>query len=175
MQNLEKTIEPLGDSPASSWDPPFCGDMNILIRRDGSWIHEGRLIRRKKLVQLFSTIIRLEKDGHYYLVSPVEKLRIQVEDCPFVVNQMDVKLKEDNQTIVMTTNVGEVVEVSKERPIKISDTELEAPHPVIHIRDGLVALINRSVFYRLMELAESVSGKIGVRSLGEFLSFEESE
>jgi hypothetical protein len=174
LQNLEKTIKPLGDSPASSWDPPFCGDMNILIGRDGSWFHEGRLIRRKKLVQLFSTIIRLEKDGQYYLVSPSEKLRIQVEDCPFVVNQMDVKFDEDNQIIVMTTNVGEVVEVSKERPIKVNDTELGAPHPVIHIRDGLVALINRSVFYRLMELAESVSGKIGVWSSGEFLSFEES-
>ena len=174
MQNLEKTIKPLGGSPASSWDPPFCGDMNILIGRDGSWFHEGRLIRRKKLVQLFSTIIRLEKDGQYYLVSPSEKLRIQVEDCPFVVNQMDVKFDEDNQIIVMTTNVGEVVEVSKQRPIKVSDTELGAPHPVIHIRDGLVALINRSVFYRLMELAESVSGEIGVRSSGEFLSFEGS-
>ena len=103
MQNLEKTIKPLGDSPASSWDPPFCGDMNILIGRDGSWFHEGRLIRRKKLVQLFSTIIRLEKDGQYYLVSPSEKLRIQVEDCPFVVNQMDVKFDEDNQIIVYKT------------------------------------------------------------------------
>ena len=107
-------------------------------------------------------------------MSPSEKLRIQVEDCPFVVNQMDVKFNEDDQIIVMTTNVGEVVEVSKERPIKVNDTELGAPHPVIHIRDGLVALINRSVFYRLMELAESVSGKIGLWSSGEFLSFEES-
>lgn len=175
LQNLERMIKPRGVAPVSDWDPPFCGDMNIFIRRDGSWLHEGTLIRRKSLVQLFSTIMKLEKDGQYYLVSPIEKLRIQVEDCPFVVNQMDVETNQDNQTIVMTTNVGEIVEISKERPVKIGNTELGAPHPVVHIRDGLLALVNRAVFYRLMELAESVSGEIGIWSSGDFLGFEQSE
>ncbi|MDG2139929.1 MAG: DUF1285 domain-containing protein [Gammaproteobacteria bacterium] len=175
MQNLERAIEPRGPAPVSDWDPPFCGDMNIFIRRDGSWLHEGTLIRRKNLVQLFSTIMKLENDGQYYLVSPIEKLRIQVEDCPFVVNQMNIKTKEDNQIVVMTTNVGEVVEISKERPIKMGKSELGAPHPVVHIRDGLVALVNRAVFYRLMELAESFSGEIGIWSSGDFVSFEQSE
>ena len=148
---------------------------NMRIASDGRWFHEGKLIRRTKLVQLFSTILRLEEDGYYYLVSPIEKLRIRVEDCPFIVDRMDVEMKDGNQTIVLRTSVSEVIEVSKKHPIKIGKGGQGAPHPVIHVRDGLVALINRPVFYRLAELLETVSGEIGVSSCGKFLRFEGSE
>lgn len=87
---MVRSIKGRGPAPVEQWDPPFCGDMDMLVARDGTWIHEGKPIRRASLVELFASILKLEEDGEYYLVTPVEKVRIQVEDCPFVVLDMDI-------------------------------------------------------------------------------------
>ncbi len=127
----------------------------MLIAHDGTWYHEGKPIRRPAMVQLFASILKREDDGDYYLVTPVEKVRIQVEDCPFVANAMDTVGSGESQSIVFTTNTGETVAADGDHPIVVeADATTDEPHPTIHVRSGLHALINRPVFYRLVELAE---------------------
>ena len=101
-QNSKTSIDPFkiaalikgrGPAPVHLWNPPFCGDIDMLIARDGTWYHEGKPIRRPAMVQLFSTIL-LREDNEYFLVTPVEKVRIKVEDCPFVATQMEIIQKE---------------------------------------------------------------------------------
>lgn len=152
---LVTKIKSRGPAPVHLWDPPFCGDMDMLIARDGSWIHEGRPIRRAAMVRLFASVLKLEENGDYYLVTPVEKVRIRVEDCPFVATAMDTVGDGQSQSIVFTTNTGETVTADSDHPIVVeADTATGEPHPTIHVRSGLHALINRPVFYRLVALAE---------------------
>lgn len=135
------------------------------IARDGTWFHEGRAIRRPAMVKLFSSIL-LREGEEYFLVTPVEKVRIQVEDCPFLVIQMEVEGKGQDQTIVFTTNTDESVRVDATHPITVSSSGAKnEPHPTVHIRNGLNALINRAVFYRLVEIAEESVVK-GHRRMG---------
>ncbi len=125
------------------------------IARDGTWYHEGRPIRRQAMTALFASILLLDEEGGYYLVTPLEKVRIRVDDCPFVVNQMEVSGSGREQSIQFATNVGEVVTLDEEHGLDIEhDPESLEPHPVVHIRSGLMALLSRAVFYRLIALAE---------------------
>jgi len=149
------------------WDPPFCGDMDIVIKKDGTWIHEGSPIKRQAMIALFASILMRADDGDYYLVTPVEKVRIQVEDCPFVALDVDVEGQGNLQTLSFTTNTGEVVTAGKENMLYIDvDKETGEPHPVLHIRRGLYALINRAVFYRLVNLVEQAETAIGKKRRG---------
>lgn len=171
---LVREIKSGGPAPVHLWDPPFCGDMDMLIARDGSWIHEGKPIRRMALVKLFASVLKLEADGEYYLVTPVEKVRIQVEDCPFIAQDMDVCGEGNHQSLVFTTNMGEKVEANAEHLLRIDvNAETAEPHPILHVRSGLHALINRAVFYRMVDLAEerrNESGEVylGIWSGGKF-------
>lgn len=170
---MVRKIKSRGPAPVHLWDPPFCGDMDMQILRDGSWVHEGSVIRRPAMVSLFASVLKREGD-EYFLVTPVEKVRIGVEDCPFVAQQMDATGKGNEQSLVFTTNLGETVTADAEHPLRIdTDPTSGEPHPTVHIRSGLNALINRAVFYRLVELAEteeSGDGEpiLGVWSGGEF-------
>jgi hypothetical protein len=140
--------------PVDQWNPPFCGDMDIVIKRDGSWHYMGSPIGRQKLVKLFSTILR--KDGdEYFLVTPAEKVRIQVEDAPFVAVAVDIKQKGQIQELEFTDNVGNVFVAGEEHPIWVNtDPETQEPSPYIRVRKNLDALIHRNVFYQLVEIAE---------------------
>lgn len=139
------------------WDPPYCGELDIVIKRDGSWVHEGKPIRRAAMVRLFSSVLKLEDDGSYYLVTPVEKVKISVEDCPFVVLEMDVDGAGESQQLRFTTNTGETVTAGAKHQLTVAtNPETGEPHPVLHIRSGLNALLNRAVFYRLVDLAEQI-------------------
>lgn len=143
-----------GAAPVDKWDPPYCGEMDMRIAADGSWHHEGTVIQRQALVQLFSSILRRETDGHYYLVTPAEKVRIQVDDCPFTAVLMDViNQGTDAQILRFTLNTGETVEAGPDHPLQVDYPDGEEPHPVVHVRHGLQALITRSVFYDLAALA----------------------
>jgi len=107
------------------------------------------------MVQLFSSVLKLEDDGDYYLVTPVEKVRISVEDCPFVACEMDVQGSGESQILRFTTNTGESIVAGKGHQIKVEvDPLTDEPHPTVHVRSGLNALINRAVFYRLVNLAQ---------------------
>ena len=137
------------------WNPPFCGDIDIEIRRDGSWWHEGRPIRRKGMAELFASVL-LFNEGEYFLVTPAEKVRIRVEDCPFLLTTLRVENAGDasKQTLYLRTSLGEEVTIGAEHPLCIGvDSSGNAePHPTVNVRAGLLGLVSRSVFYQLAEL-----------------------
>ena len=140
--------------PVDRWNPEFCGDMDLVIRSDGVWVHEGTPIGRPRLVRLLSTVLRRENDGEYYLVTPVEKMRIHVEDRPFLV--VDAECRDDAGSTIwwLTTNVGDKVRLDGEQRLEISMTPHGEPVPEVTVRFGLSARLNRNVFYRLVELAD---------------------
>jgi hypothetical protein len=159
-----------GLPPVHLWNPPNCGDIDIRIRKDGVWFHEGTPIGREALVRLFSTVLRKDEDG-IYLVTPVEKLRIQVEDAPFVAVRVD----RDGDVLRFVTNVGDEVEAGPENPIRVEmDPGTGEPRPYLHVRRGLEALIARPVFYELVEMArerEMPEGRrMAVSSNGEWFT-----
>lgn len=176
---MVRKIKSRGPAPVHLWDPPFCGDMDMLIAKDGSWIHEGKPIRRAALVELFASVLKIADDGEYYLVTPVEKVRIQVEDCPFVALDMDVEGEGRSQNLTFTTNIGEKVTAGEDHLLNIQvHPDSGEPHPTIHVRSGLDALVNRAVFYRLVDLAqpreaESAQSVLGIWSGGQFFALGE--
>ena len=143
-----------GIPPVEKWNPPFCGDIDMHILRNGKWTYMGSEIKRPAMIKLFSNIIRLDDDGHYYLVTPVEKVRIKVDDVPFVAVSMN-KIKEEGvNCLSFMTNVQDEVTLSKENPIEIVINNNGEPSPYITIRKNLKALISRSVYYDLINMAE---------------------
>ncbi|MEQ8366376.1 MAG: DUF1285 domain-containing protein [Roseicyclus sp.] len=157
--------------PVHLWNPPFCGDLDMEIRRDGTWFYEGTPIGRAPLVRLFSTILKLE-DGKFYLVTPVEKVGIRVQDAPFVAQDFAATGDGQAQIVTFTTNVGDSVVAGPDKPIRVERDETGEPSPYVHVRAGLEALIDRKSFYRLVDLGEShfVDGEdwFGVWSSGAF-------
>ena len=141
--------------PVDSWQPERTGTIDIRIDHHGDWFHENTRFKRAALVKLFAGILRLD-DSEYYLVTPVEKLRIEVEDVPFVAVDFEVSQLETEQQIAVTTNVGDVVVLGAEHPL-----EMRSGVPYVHIRRGLWARLLRSAFYRLIEVAEEVPDKPG--------------
>lgn len=157
-----------GLPPVDKWNPPFCGDLDMRIARDGTWFYLGTPIGRPELVRLFSTIIR--KDGdEYFLVTPVEKVGITVDDAPFVA----VDFNREGDGLRFETNVGDEVTAGPDHPIRVvRDAQTGEPSPYILIRRNLEALIDRKSFYRLVDIGEIAAheGKdwFGVRSHGRF-------
>lgn len=149
--------------PVHLWNPAHCGEIDIVIKANGDWLHEGALISRPALVRLFSTVLRRDADG-VYLVTPVEKLKITVEDAPFVA----VGVEDDGGDLVFTTNVGDIVRADAAHAIRVeNDPATATPRPYLHIRAGLDALIARPVFYELVERAtEREDGSLAVASGG---------
>lgn len=153
-----------GLPPVHLWNPPHCGEIDIRIRKDGVWLHEGTPIGREALVRLFSTVLRLDPDG-YHLVTPVEKMKIVVEDAPFIATRVDRR----GEALVFQTNVGDTVEAGPETPIRVeTDPKTGEPRPYVHVRRGLEALIARPVFYELADMAVARDGVWGVDSNGAF-------
>ena len=143
-----------GLPPVDKWNPPFCGDIDLKILRDGRWMYMGTEIKRPAMVRLFSTILRLDPDGEYYLVTPVEKVRIQVEDTPFLIVSMD-KLKKENKTsLIFYTSLKDEIILTKKNPISIEVNDKNEPSPYILVRNNLRGLISRSVYYELIEYAQ---------------------
>jgi len=154
--------------PVERWNPAHCGDIDIRIARDGTWFHQGTPIGRKELVRLFSTILR--KDGNdYVLVTPAEKMRIKVEDAPFLAVLVDVQGEGREQLLTFTTNVGDQALAGAGHPIRVEiDPVTEEPAPYVHVRGGLEAKIARPVYYELANLAVRDGDRFGVWSGGEF-------
>jgi len=160
-----------GLPPVHKWNPDFCGDIDMRIARDGSWHYMGTPIDRKRMVRLFSTILRHDADGKFYLVTPVEKIGITVDDAPFVAVEMEVRGAGRDQVLAFRTNVDDHVILNSAHPLRVEeDPETGEPSPYILVRDRLEALIARSVFYDLVELAEEQDGRLGVWSEGTFFA-----
>lgn len=152
-----------GLPPVHLWNPARCGDIDIVIRRDGRWMHEGAPIGREALVRLFSTVLRLDPDG-FHLVTPAEKLRITVEDAPFLAVRVDREGTDHEPVLRFLTNVGDVVEAGPDNAIRVeSDPETGEPAPYLHVRRGLEARLTRPVFYELVEMAAPRSTPEGLR------------
>ena len=161
-----------GPPPVHLWNPPYCGELDIRIARDGSWSYLGTPIGRPALVRLFASILKREGD-RYFLVTPVEKVGIVVEDAPFLAVDFDLTDPGPNQTIAFTTSVGDRVEAGPDRPIRVAhDDPSGAPAPYVLVRPGLEARIDRKSFYRLVDIAEvrTTGGtpQFGVLSRGGF-------
>jgi uncharacterized protein len=150
--------------PVHLWNPPFCGDIDMRIARDGTWFYLGTPIGRPAMVRLFSGILWREGDS-YFLVTPVEKVGIRVDDAPFVA----VDVAPSGPDLIFTTNVDEQVTAGPDHPIRVErDAATGEPAPYILIRRNLWALIDRKSFYRLVDRGETVGDWFGVRSGGAF-------
>lgn len=149
-----------GLPPVHKWNPPLSGTMDMQIRSDGRWFYLGSEIKRPRMVKLFSTILRRDEDT-YFLVTPVEKWIVQVDDAPFVttvVERVNDAANGDIDKLIFTTNVGAIVIAGKSHPIRVELNASGEPRPYLRVRDNLDALINRNAFYQLVEWARSADG-----------------
>ena len=163
-----KAAKTRGLPPVEKWDPEFCGDLDMQIKRDGTWFYLGTPIGRPGLVRLFSSILKLE-DGKYFLVTPVEKVGITVDDAPFVATDFEAQGAGRDQILTFRTHVGDFAAAGPDHPIRVvRDPDTGEPAPYVMIRDGLEALIDRKSFYRLVDLGAHHDGWFGLWSGGEF-------
>ncbi|MEO0924103.1 MAG: DUF1285 domain-containing protein, partial [Pseudomonadota bacterium] len=157
-----------GLPPVHLWNPAFCGEIDMRIARNGTWFYQGSVIERPEMVKLFSTILKREGDT-YFLVTPVEKVGITVDDAPFVAVDFDSAGEAEQRVIVFETNVGDKVIAGKHNPIRMTrDANTGEPSPYVLVRKNLEALIDRKSFYRLMEICEEHEGWFGLWSEGQF-------
>jgi uncharacterized protein len=157
--------------PVSKWHPERTGSSAMRIASDGRWYYQGSEIRRPEMVKLFSTILRREGAQHF-LVTPAEKLSIDVDDAPFLAVDMEATGNGPTARIAFRTNVDDFVEADIDHPIRLKGAGSLA-RPYVVVRDGLEALISRPVYYRLAELTGSgTEGRSGVWSNGEFFALE---
>lgn len=153
--------------PVDQWNPTHCGDSEMRIARDGLWYHQGSPIGRPAMVRLFSTILRREADGRFVLVTPVEKLDIEVEDAPFVAVELKAEGESETATLAFRLNTGDVVVAGPAHRLRF-EAGPDGPHPYLEVRGGLEALIARPVYYELAELALAGGEPPGLWSGGTF-------
>jgi hypothetical protein len=146
-----------GPAPVERWNPDFCGDLDMEIKADGTWFYLGTPIGRMPLVQLFSSVLRKDADGKTYLVTPVERVGIRVADAPFIAVEMNVSGRGEGQVITFRTNVGDVVEVGPDRPLRfVDENDTGGLKPYVLVRGRLEALVARPVMYELVGHGEEI-------------------
>lgn len=163
-----------GERPVDKWNPDHCGAMDMVIKADGSWWHEGSMITRPALAKLFASILRKDEDGVTYLVTPAEKIEITVEKAHFLATELHVeKDKSGTAQFVFTTNMDDVVALTPQRSLRVlTDPDTLEPTPLLRVRGRLDALLSRSVFYQLLDYAverETQEGtQLGIESGAHF-------
>lgn len=167
-----------GLPPVHLWNPPFCGDLDMRIAGDGSWHYLGTPIGRPALVRLFSTILKRE-DGKYFLVTPVEKVGIRVDDAPFLAVEMVKEQGEEGWSLRFRTNVDDWVECDSAHPLRFEPSAEGGLTPYLHVRADLWAKVTRALYYDLVDIGEErmVDGheKFGVASDGAFFAMADAE
>ncbi|SFM56786.1 DUF1285 domain-containing protein [Marinobacter zhejiangensis] len=145
-----------GLPPIDQWNPELSGDIDIRIQRDGIWLYQGEPLKREAIARIFSTILRREEDGAYYLVTPVEKWRIQVDDTPLLAHSLEVRMDDSTgQVLSVTTNMGETLDIGPDHPLTVGTYDSEdEPRPVVAVRHGLEARVVTSAFYELANYVE---------------------
>lgn len=170
LEALKEVLSSTKLPPVNNWHPELTRDIDIRIARNGDWFYNGSVIARKRMVKLFSTVLRQDTDGKTYLVTPQERLRIQVEDAPFTAVLLSRKGAGEKQGLLFTTNTDDNVLAGKQHSIVVEYTRPDGePSPYIVVRDNLRALISRSVFIELAELAINNGDAFGVYSDGYFM------
>jgi uncharacterized protein len=172
LAELQRLLDERRLPPVDKWNPDHCGDSGMRIARDGTWFHEGSPIRRPAMVRLFSTVLRREPDGRHVLVTPAEKLDIDVESTAFRAVEMSREGEGRNQRIAFRLDSGDAVILGPDHPLTISDTP-SGPSPRLAVRHGLEAELSRPVYYELAELALTRGeNPPGVWSDGAFFPLE---
>ncbi len=162
--------------PVDTWNPPYCGDIGMRIGRDGVWFYQNSPIGRKPLVRLFSRVLRRDPDGRHYLVTPVEKIDVTVDDAPFLAVEMEVSASGPDQVLTFRTNVDDVVRCGKDKPLRFSvEAVSDGLKPYLLVRGGLEALVTRAIYYDLVELAVIEGQQFGVWSGGVFFPMENAD
>lgn len=152
LTDVAKALSEKRLPPVENWHPTHCGHSEMRIARDGTWFHQGSPIGRIEMVRLFSTILRREADGGYVLVTPGEKLDIAVDDAPFVAVEVKNEGAGRDRSLAFRLNTGELVVAGPDNILRFEDRD-DGPHPYLHVRGGLEALVARSVYYELAEMA----------------------
>ena len=152
LADVARLVEERRLPPVEQWNPTHCGDSEMRIARDGTWFHQGSPIGRAAMVRLFSTILRRESDGSHVLVTPVEKLSITVDDAPFVAVEMKAEGMGRDARLAFRLNTGDLVTAGAAHALRFASGE-DGPRPYLHVRGGMEALVARSVYYELAELA----------------------
>jgi hypothetical protein len=160
--------KPANGSPIS---PRACGDIGLKIGRDGTWFYRGSPIGRKPLVKLFASVLRREGDGNFYLVTPAEKVSIEVEDAPFLAVSMRAEGGGDMQILQFMTNLDDTVTADKKHALSFRPARDGSFTPYVLLHDGLEARLTRAVYYDLVALATEKQGRLGVWSAGVFFPF----
>lgn len=173
LDAIARFAEAQAAPPVHLWDPPHCGHSAMRIARDGTWFHEGSPIGRPAMVRLFSSILRRESDGGFVLVTPVEKLAIDVEDKPFLAVELASEGEGRNRSLAFRLNSGDLVVAGPDHPLRI-EAGAEGPLPIVEVRAGLEARIARPVYYELAHLAlEEGAEPLGLWSRDCFFPLEE--
>ncbi|MES0880768.1 DUF1285 domain-containing protein [Roseibium sp. SCP14] len=163
--------------PVDRWNPPFCGDLDIRIARDGTWYYLGSPINREALVKLFASVLRKDEDGRHYLVTPVEKVGITVDDAPLLAVEMAIAGEGGSQVLTVRTNLGDLVAVGDEHPLRFEKEPVsDGLKPYVLVRGRLEARFTRALTYQLAEMLEELDGangpELGVWSGGRYFSID---
>lgn len=176
LKGLGEVTKSRGLPPVERWNPPFCGDIDMRIAADGTWFYMNSPIGRKPLVKLFSSILRLDDDGKYYLVTPVEKCGIKVDDAPLFAIRMSVEGEGKSQTIKLETQVDDEVVIGPEHPMRVADEAgTGGLKPYVLVRRNLEALVSRALFYDLVALGVVEGEWFGVWSSGQFFPMQRAD
>lgn len=178
MSNLEDLLKQANASgaaaPVERWNPPYCGDIGLKIARDGTWFYQGSPIGRKPMVKLFARVLRRDEDGRHYLVTPVEKVDVAVEDAPFLAVEMEAQGSGPEQSLIFRTNVDDVVRCGPKHPLRFARQPDGGIKPYLLVRGRLEALLTRARYLELVELAEpgplSSGRDLGIWSDGAFFA-----
>jgi len=161
IQAAEDNANGQGLPPVESWHPENCTSGKFSILKNGTWLHEGKPIARQSMIKLFSTILRKDEDGRTWLVTPVEKVEVEVEAAPF----MAISVEQQNGDLYFTTNMDTIVRADAAHPISVStDPVTQEPQPFVLVRGRLQAMLTRPVFYQLVEWAKEQDGQLGIIS-----------
>ncbi|MEM7067585.1 MAG: DUF1285 domain-containing protein [Pseudomonadota bacterium] len=162
LSGLESLISRAGDKgrslpPVEMWEPEFCGELDMIIKADGTWFYMGTPIGRHALVKLFSTVLRKDEDGKTYLVTPVEKIGITVEDAHFIIVEMNAHEQDGEQVITFRTNMDDVFEAGPDHPLEfVTVDENEGVKPYARVRGRLDGVLARPVMYELIAHGEEI-------------------
>ncbi|MEO6609882.1 MAG: DUF1285 domain-containing protein [Aestuariivirga sp.] len=176
LKGLGEVAKAKGMPPVERWNPPFCGDIDMRIAGDGTWFYMNSPIGRKPLVKLFSSILRLDEDGKYYLVTPVEKCGIKVDDAPLFAIRMSVEGVGRDQIIKIETQVDDEVVIGPQHPMRVADeVGTGGLKPYVLVRRNLEALVSRALFYDLVALGVVEGEWFGVWSSGQFFPMQRAD
>jgi uncharacterized protein len=168
ISDLQKLIDERRLPPVERWNPEHCGHSDMRIARDGTWYHQGSPINRPAMVRLFSTVLRREPDGRHMLVTPVEKLEIDVEATAFRATEMQTEGAGRDRNVAFRLDSGDAIVAGSSNPIRIVETA-DGPSPRVEVRHGLEAELSRGIYYELAELAlEEGNDPPGIWSSGSF-------